>query len=284
MKTIIYVMSMLLCVTVFSCSEEDVTGETITNQKEESLYLLQQMNEKNPYSSIGIGHNKLLSKMIDNDMFTTRSEDSALVFKTLVRQGALDYMDSILVEYSAPDSCFLQLEQAYDSIVPLITEIAPQNVHIVAPRELLKYSSPVQRVVTSIEEVIKDTVMTCSSKLAQLNNLYDIAESYLVGDEFGLVAMILSVAANSTEYWHEEFPLYNDPDNPLPNNVIVEMLDEAVSYDVATVYVYTRMKAYLYLPPGTKAETLVGMTASASAVGAIAIGVKAAMNWIRSLF
>lgn len=285
MKKVLFVLSMLLCLLLLSCSsdqENQIQDSKNYSQCDDAHYVLKKMNEKNPYSSVGVRHNLIVSNMInDLKMVPSRSNDSIIEYTAQIRQAALLRIDSVLLENSAPDSCYNPLVQVYDSIIPAITVKTPEEIHVVEPRDLLRLSNNAQRLVTSIEEAIKDTTLTSTAKLNMLDELYDLAETTLDGDEYEQVAIILSVASNSTVFWMEDVPSIIGEHR---GNVLTGVVDDAVSYDVATVMVYIKSKAWLLTPPGLQLEVLTTMSASASAVAGIARGISNVLGWIGSLF
>ncbi len=186
---------------ISSCTQDDESQDSFTvskSKREQARELLNQLNESNPYSKMGIGHNEQVSDYLAEIAMTTRSGDS-LTFSQLKQIVSLR-VDSMMVIDSIADYTIDEFEEDFDSVM---------TSYFNAPSEYFQASLQEGNVGESARQYIQriDRIVNRNGNvMSTLDNL-DALQRTVIRDslchEQELVLTMISVAANSYEYWDE---------------------------------------------------------------------------------
>ena len=111
MKRIFLLSSLLLLLSCTNVSEEADLQMNVKSERTCAKDILQRINTENPYSRIGMIHNRLVASFLIESSAKTRSGISPSI---LIKQKAADIVDSMLVDDGITYYCRQDYELEYN--------------------------------------------------------------------------------------------------------------------------------------------------------------------------
>lgn len=208
----------LFCLTVVgffltSCSKnvDEITSSSLNSRRVEMREMLRQMNEENPCSAVGIGHNKMVSHLLHESIHTTRSNDSVYLIKSDIKQAVINHVDSLLTADMISNYTIQEFGQGYDTVMARIFDNPPSS-HLLSTYISESFDDLSRQRVATLETIVS-TSNSASKMLKDLRILQNEALT-LPSHQQDEVLTLISVAANSCVYWDEaleELPLAYQP-------------------------------------------------------------------------
>lgn len=204
----VFIAIALLVSACSSRQEEDL----LNLGAKQSKNILEEINNSNALSHMGIAHNEIVDLLISQHGSTLRSSDmtdteSYEFIKEKVFESIGKYEIPGLSLRSESGDVITQEEfnEIYDDVVLLNYGKKTEDMVFYTSDDAKYLSDKQKEFIDEIEIIMKDTDLSIESVLNRISKVQDGAINNLSEEELAVVLTATSIAANTCSYWHNYF-------------------------------------------------------------------------------